>query len=459
MLAIAPRPIGPDETSDEVERDLAELGAAPARSTSLDATRGGPRVETPQDDALATYAAKITKDEGADRLVAAGRADSQPGPRPAAVAARRRAGIGGARVLIRSDRADAGRQPGSPPGTIVRADAATRFEVVAGDGRVLRVLEHPARRAAADDRARVPRRHGASRRATRFDAADDRAGARLRRTRRSARSAAGRADLPHALARARDPAARRARSRAGRRDRHRHAALAGRARSPHRGVRRPAASRSSTPKSSTSCAAAVFQLLHLDRVPASAVVNDAVDLTRKARQEERAGRSSTRVLRRVSRERARLPLPPRPPDPAIARRRSTYLAITLSHPRWLVGALARSLRLRGDGALGQFNNAPAPLTLRANRCARRARRCADRSRRHGVETEPGRFAPTAWSCERAIPLLTPLADSGLFVVQDEASQLVACARRRARRRACARRLRVAGRQDDGDGGGDGRHAA
>ena len=44
-----------------------------------------------------------------------------------------------------------------------------------------------------------------------------------------------------------------------------------------------------------------------------------------------------------------------------------YLAITLSHPRWLA---ARWLDRYGFDATEQwlrFNNAPAPLTLRANR--------------------------------------------------------------------------------------------
>ncbi len=53
------------------------------------------------------------------------------------------------------------------------------------------------------------------------------------------------------------------------------------------------------------------------------------------------------------------------------------------------------------------------------------------------------------------PLLTPVAGDGSFFVQDEASQLVAALRRRTARRADPRRLRVAGRQDHGDGRGDG----
>ena len=46
-------------------------------------------------------------------------------------------------------------------------------------------------------------------------------------------------------------------------------------------------------------------------------------------------------------------------------------------------------------------------------------------RRTAVHVEPGRFAPDAWVVRTGNPLLTPLADTGRFVVQDEASQIVA----------------------------------
>ena len=62
MLATATRPIDPDETSVDVERDLAELGAA-ALVAVVNQMSTGPVVETPQDDALATYAPKLEKSE------------------------------------------------------------------------------------------------------------------------------------------------------------------------------------------------------------------------------------------------------------------------------------------------------------------------------------------------------------------------------------------------------------
>jgi methionyl-tRNA formyltransferase len=63
MLRAAERPIGADETSDEVEHDLARLGAQLLVSTLDDLVHG--RVEElPQNDAEATYAPRLTKQDG-----------------------------------------------------------------------------------------------------------------------------------------------------------------------------------------------------------------------------------------------------------------------------------------------------------------------------------------------------------------------------------------------------------
>lgn len=63
MLAAAARPIGPDESSDTVEPDLAALGATLLVRT-VDALAAGRVVEVPQDEAHATYAPRLTKEEG-----------------------------------------------------------------------------------------------------------------------------------------------------------------------------------------------------------------------------------------------------------------------------------------------------------------------------------------------------------------------------------------------------------
>ncbi len=63
VYATAPRPIGPDDTSPEVEADLARLGAGLLVGV-VDAIASGSAVAAEQDDALASYAPKLEKAEG-----------------------------------------------------------------------------------------------------------------------------------------------------------------------------------------------------------------------------------------------------------------------------------------------------------------------------------------------------------------------------------------------------------
>jgi methionyl-tRNA formyltransferase len=63
MLAKVSRAIGPNDTSDEVERDLASKGAA-LLVVTIDALTEGRAQEIPQADADATYAHRLTKDDG-----------------------------------------------------------------------------------------------------------------------------------------------------------------------------------------------------------------------------------------------------------------------------------------------------------------------------------------------------------------------------------------------------------
>ncbi len=63
MLATITRPIGPDETSNVVEEALAEMGAS-LLVTVVDKMAAGTARGEPQDDATATYAPRLTKEEG-----------------------------------------------------------------------------------------------------------------------------------------------------------------------------------------------------------------------------------------------------------------------------------------------------------------------------------------------------------------------------------------------------------
>ncbi len=137
MLAKATRAIDPNETSVEVEHDLAQLGAM-ALVQSLDAIADGRASETPQDDSQATYARKLEKADGmVDWSKSATDIHNQIRglhPWPHAFS-----DLDGERtILLRSEvtRGAAGR-PG-PHGVILEANG-DRLEVQTGDG-VLRLL-------------------------------------------------------------------------------------------------------------------------------------------------------------------------------------------------------------------------------------------------------------------------------------------------------------------------------
>jgi 16S rRNA (cytosine967-C5)-methyltransferase len=169
-----------------------------------------------------------------------------------------------------------------------------------------------------------------------------------------------------------------------------------------------------------------YQLLHLTRVPAAAVVDDAVDLTRRVKKRSASGFVNA-VLRSISRSRRALPLPPRPSDPSNRQAALEYLSTTLSHPEWLVTRWYDRMGFDATERWLQFNNQPASLTLRVNRLKATPDALVARLASDGVPTISGRFAPDALivdSSGAASALQSSSWTDGWFIVQDEASQLI-----------------------------------
>lgn len=136
MLATVRRPIGPDETSVEVERDLAALGADLLVATIDRMASGGVR-EIEQDERAATYAHRLTKNEGLiDWTKPAGDIHNlvrglHPWPHAYTF-------LNGNRIIVLRTRA-ASKFPDVDPGTIVSAQGDA-LDVAAGLGAV-EVLE------------------------------------------------------------------------------------------------------------------------------------------------------------------------------------------------------------------------------------------------------------------------------------------------------------------------------
>ena len=116
VFATAVRAIGPDDTSADVERDLARIGASLLLDV-LGQLAAGTAVEIPQDDSAATYAHRLRKEEGLiDWLAPAAAIHNQVrGLQPWPMAW---TSLGGRRLIIIRTRAvpeapDSGRAPGS----------------------------------------------------------------------------------------------------------------------------------------------------------------------------------------------------------------------------------------------------------------------------------------------------------------------------------------------------------
>jgi methionyl-tRNA formyltransferase len=133
--------VAPDETSVDVERDLARIGADLALDV-VDAISRGDAVARPQDDARVTYAGKLTKADGLLDWNQPARAlhnrirGLHPWPHAHSFLAGHRY------VILRSQVLDVGRAgPGpSDPGVVLEAQGDD-LTVAAADETALRVLE------------------------------------------------------------------------------------------------------------------------------------------------------------------------------------------------------------------------------------------------------------------------------------------------------------------------------
>jgi 16S rRNA (cytosine967-C5)-methyltransferase len=163
---------------------------------------------------------------------------------------------------------------------------------------------------------------------------------------------------------------------------------------------------------------AAYQMLFLDRIPAYAAVNDAVEASKRLGGRGVAGLTNA-ILRRLS----RVGEPPRPDRDANPR---GYLDAE-GFPAWLIDVLLEHLPREEAVAFADGVARPAPITLRAN-TARLTR--DELVERLGRERPDASFAPSTIAPDAVIARgLDALAATaawrdGLFAVQDAGAQVV-----------------------------------
>jgi 16S rRNA (cytosine967-C5)-methyltransferase len=160
----------------------------------------------------------------------------------------------------------------------------------------------------------------------------------------------------------------------------------------------------------------LYQLVYLDRIPESAAVNESVKLAKETLP--RASGLVNAVLRNYLRHKDTVVFP----DPVAAPAAS--IAARHSHPAWLVKLWFSQLGEADTELLAEASSRQPPLTLRANTLATTRDALLEMFADNGITASPCRYSPHGIQVEgrHNIPGL-PGFREGLFVVQDEASQL------------------------------------
>ncbi len=145
-----------------------------------------------------------------------------------------------------------------------------------------------------------------------------------------------------------------------------------------------------------------FQLLHLDRVPPHAVLNDSVEMVKQSSEPGAAGMVNA-VLRKV------MHMP-----------RGAAMDAAAAHPAWMVARWRRHFGADAARAICEYDQQPSPVALRLLDAA-----VADELASEGVECAPAEWLTGACRVLRGDVARTQAFAEGRVRVQDEGSQLVA----------------------------------
>ncbi len=163
-----------------------------------------------------------------------------------------------------------------------------------------------------------------------------------------------------------------------------------------------------------------YQLLCMDRIPASAAVNESVQLAKAYRTKLKRDWSGlvNAVLRNLMRG-SEPALPNIEADPELA------LSIQYALPLWLCRRWVQQLGVAQAESLCQSTSDMPALTLRVNRLRVTRDVFLDRLSRLGFTARPTAISPVGIICEKSGPVTSlPGFQEGEFYVEDEAAQLI-----------------------------------
>lgn len=162
----------------------------------------------------------------------------------------------------------------------------------------------------------------------------------------------------------------------------------------------------------------LYQILFLSRTPASAAVNESVELAKGFRGRGGGGFVNA-ILRSILRKKDEIHYPDVNRDPVL------NLSIIESYPLWLVQRWIREMGFQETLRLCQFNNHLSPLTLRTNTLKISRKALIEKLKEKGLNPSPTHFSEDGIILQDPPPISElPFMREGFFIVQDEASQLV-----------------------------------
>lgn len=161
----------------------------------------------------------------------------------------------------------------------------------------------------------------------------------------------------------------------------------------------------------------LFQLCFMDRIPASAAVNETVKALKESRQPRWLTGFVNGLLRNIARQQDTLPSPwdnDLPP------------AVRLSHPDWLYQRWLARYGENGATSICLANNQRAPLVLRVNTKRLEREDFLRELGKNGIAARPGLYCPEAVVLQdyRGDIAALPGYGNGAFMVQDEGAQLI-----------------------------------
>jgi len=155
----------------------------------------------------------------------------------------------------------------------------------------------------------------------------------------------------------------------------------------------------------------VYQLQHLDRVPAYAIVNESVSLARQI-EGAPAGRFVNAILRGVAENRKQVHFPNAQAQPI------DHLATTESHPHWMIKRWVARYGFENTKKLCQINNTEPILTIRANTLKNTPQDLQKQLAQEDIHSEIATHHPQMLSIPHPGALFqTEAFQNGLFSVQ------------------------------------------